>query len=69
MSTRGLWLQGENRERFYESLRSMSRLKKLNIPYIASDQLLRIVAANCPQLVVLDLSGARELTDVGVGKW
>ena len=47
----------------------MPKLRNVTVPYVADDQLLRIVAANCHQLTVLDLSGAMELTDDGVGKW
>ena len=42
---------------------------QVTVPYVADDQLLRLVSANCPQLTVLDLSGAMELTDAGVKKW
>jgi len=73
LSTRGVWfsmVDGEGfRDKFYEALRQMNRLKQLKTPYIANDQLLRIVAANCPHMTILDLSGARELTDTGVSKW
>ena len=73
LSTRGVWLQGKSKEgfrdEFYESLRQMDRLKQLKTPYIADDQMLRIVTANCPHLTLLDLSGAMELTDSGVSKW
>ena len=73
LSTRGVWLQSKSKEgyrdAFYEALRCMPKLRNVTIPYVADDQLLRILAANSQQLTILDLSGAMELTDDGVRKW
>jgi len=72
LNTRGVWFQSQAkegyRESFYDALRYMPNLKQVTVPYVADDQLLRLVSANCPQLTVLDLSGAMELTDAGVKK-
>ena len=61
---RNVWLHGKH---LTEALcpSTLATLTHLIVPYIATDQLVRLVGTHCPNLNLLDLSGT-ELSDTGI---
>ncbi|XP_040569231.1 uncharacterized protein [Lepeophtheirus salmonis] len=66
LNLRGVWLKDKEREIFIESLRSKRNIRKLSIPYIASNHMLDVLSRNSSQLIYLDIGGSSELSLAGL---
>lgn len=50
----------------YAIVRNCRQLRRLSIPYIATDELLEQIAKWSEELRVLDISGETDITDIGI---
>ena len=63
LNLKGIWLTGKSRLIFCDALRRMPQLRYLNVPHIASSQMIETLSRKCAHLTYLDLSGSQELTE------
>lgn len=65
LNLKGVWVKHEHMNYMYEIMKNCTKLTKLSIPYIATDELLKYIS-NCKYLKVLDISGETDITELGV---
>ncbi|XP_064541831.1 uncharacterized protein LOC135430923 [Drosophila montana] len=66
LNLKGIWVKDDHMHYMYEIVRRCKQLIKLYVPYIANDQLLEEIAANCTRLQILDISGETDITEIGI---
>ncbi|XP_037042341.1 uncharacterized protein LOC119078746 isoform X2 [Bradysia coprophila] len=65
LNLKGVWVKHEHMNYMYEIMKNCTKLTKLSIPYIATDELLKYIS-NCKFLKILDVSGETDITEIGV---
>lgn len=66
LNLKGVWIKEEMMSLMHSVVKSLPRLIKLVIPYIANDDVLLNVKRYQRNLVYLDISGETDITDVGI---
>lgn len=65
LNLKGVWVKHEHMYYMYEIMQNCTKLTKLSIPYIATDELLKYISS-CKYLKILDISGETDITEIGV---
>lgn len=66
LNLKGVWVKEEHMDYMYEIVKNCTRLTRLIIPYIATDDLLKYIAKSCKNLHILDISGETDITEIGI---
>lgn len=66
LNLKGVWVKEEHMPLMYEVIRNCRYLTKLQVPYIANDELLEEISYFLSYLQVLDISGKTDITDIGM---
>ncbi|CRK96146.1 CLUMA_CG009576, isoform A [Clunio marinus] len=66
LNLKGIWLKEDNMSLMFRIVKSLQNLVKLDIPYIATDDLLYHIMLYQKNLVHLDVSGVTDITDIGI---
>lgn len=66
LNLKGVWVKEEQMPLMYEVIRNCRQLTKLQVPYIANDELLEEISYFLSYLQALDISGETDITDIGL---
>lgn len=66
LNMKGVWIKEDMMSLMHNVVKSLPRLIKLVIPYIASDDVLLNIKRHQRHLAYLDISGETDITDIGI---
>ncbi|PSN49502.1 hypothetical protein C0J52_14262 [Blattella germanica] len=66
LDLRGVWVKGDETQKLQQTLEKLPNLKELYVPHVASDSVLATLGRDHSSLLVLDISGACNVTRDGI---
>lgn len=66
LNLKGVWVKEDNMSFMYELIKHLPYLKRLIIPHIANDDLLKHIGLYSKSLKLLDISGETDITEIGI---
>lgn len=66
LNLKGIWIKDEQMHYMFEIVKKCQCLTKLYVPYIANDDLLKVIGNHCKRLQILDISGETDITEIGI---